>query len=76
MSSMNIVGDLFGESVKCFLPQVVKTTEQWKASGYPSGNRKQKCRVKARPVGKFLIATVKGDVHDIGKNIVAVVLAM
>ncbi|MFE8034977.1 methionine synthase [Thiohalocapsa marina] len=77
MDGMNVVGDLFGEG-KMFLPQVVKSARVMKkavAYLYPyleaekaeSGNQ-------AQSNGKFLIATVKGDVHDIGKNIVAVVL--
>ena len=76
MTGMNVVGDLFG-SGKMFLPQVVKSArvmkkavayllpfiEASKQAGDKSGN------------GKILMATVKGDVHDIGKNIVSVVLA-
>ena len=78
MAGMNVVGDLFGEG-KMFLPQVVKSArvmkravatllpfiEEEKASG-DSG--------ESTSAGKVLMATVKGDVHDIGKNIVAVVL--
>jgi len=78
MAGMNVVGDLFGDG-KMFLPQVVKSArvmkravatllpfiEQEKASG-KSG--------ESHSAGKVLLATVKGDVHDIGKNIVGVVL--
>lgn len=84
MDGMNVVGDLFG-SGKMFLPQVVKSArvmkkavaylepflqaekEADKAAGISGGER--------RNAGKILMATVKGDVHDIGKNIVGVVLA-
>src|SRR5213079_102868 len=81
MAGMNVVGDLFG-SGKMFLPQVVKSArvmkksvayllpfmeaEKAKASGVASVRRAR---------AKILMATVKGDVHDIGKNIVGVVLA-
>ena len=79
MAGMNVVGDLFGDG-KMFLPQVVKSArvmkravatllpyiEQEKASGDGAG--------ESRSAGKVLLATVKGDVHDIGKNIVGVVL--
>jgi 5-methyltetrahydrofolate--homocysteine methyltransferase len=79
MAGMNVVGDLFG-SGKMFLPQVVKSArvmkqavahllpfmEEEKAAGGGGGRRS---------AGKILMATVKGDVHDIGKNIVGVVLA-
>jgi len=74
MEGMNKVGDLFGQG-KMFLPQVVKTARTMKIavdwlcpymeSGKTSGSK----------VGKVLFATVKGDVHDIGKNIVSIVLA-
>jgi 5-methyltetrahydrofolate--homocysteine methyltransferase len=78
MSGMNVVGDLFGDG-KMFLPQVVKSArvmkravatllpfiEREKASGKDGGSTS---------AGKVLLATVKGDVHDIGKNIVGVVL--
>ncbi len=76
MSGMNIVGELFGEG-KMFLPQVVKTARTMKkavAILQPEIER-QKVPGQSSSAGKFLIATVKGDVHDIGKNIVAVVLA-
>jgi 5-methyltetrahydrofolate--homocysteine methyltransferase len=80
MAGMNVVGDLFG-SGKMFLPQVVKSArvmkkavaylmpymEEEKARNAEAGQRKG--------AGKILLATVKGDVHDIGKNIVGVVLA-
>ena len=75
MNGMNVVGDLFG-SGKMFLPQVVKSARVMKnavsyllpyiESGKESG--------KQKVAGKILMATVKGDVHDIGKNIVSVVL--
>ncbi|MEI7013964.1 methionine synthase [Leptospira licerasiae] len=77
MDGMRVVGDLFG-SGKMFLPQVVKSARVMKKSvAYllpfmEEENRKQAQISKKQ---KFLIATVKGDVHDIGKNIVAVVLA-
>ncbi len=77
MDGMGVVGDLFGEG-KMFLPQVVKSARVMKKAVAwlepfmeveKAGNPEQKS------AGKFLIATVKGDVHDIGKNIVGVVLA-
>ncbi|HLP06200.1 MAG TPA: homocysteine S-methyltransferase family protein [Paludibacter sp.] len=76
MSGMNIVGGLFGEG-KMFLPQVVKTARTMKkaVSILQPEIEKQKVPGQSTSAGKFLIATVKGDVHDIGKNIVAVVLA-
>ena len=76
MSGMNIVGDLFG-SGKMFLPQVVKTARTMKKAVaiIQPEIEKQKVPGQSSSAGKFLIATVKGDVHDIGKNIVAVVLA-
>ena len=71
---MQTVGDLFGQG-KMFLPQVVKSARTMKHAvailkpyieeGRQSGSKSN---------GKYLVATVKGDVHDIGKNIVAVVL--
>lgn len=75
MSGMNIVGDLFGEG-KMFLPQVVKTARTMKkaVSILQPEIEKQKVPGQSSSAGKFLIATVKGDVHDIGKNIVSVVL--
>ncbi|PXA03724.1 methionine synthase [Coraliomargarita sinensis] len=77
MDGMKIVGDLFG-SGKMFLPQVVKSARVMKrAVAYltPYMEEEKKNNPNTRAQGKFLIATVKGDVHDIGKNIVAVVLA-
>lgn len=76
MSGMNIVGDLFGAG-KMFLPQVVKTARTMKKAVSILQPEIEKTKVpgQSSSAGKFLIATVKGDVHDIGKNIVAVVLA-
>jgi 5-methyltetrahydrofolate--homocysteine methyltransferase len=76
MSGMNIVGDLFGEG-KMFLPQVVKTARTMKKAVaiLQPYIEAQKVPGQSSSAGKFLIATVKGDVHDIGKNIVSVVLA-
>jgi len=76
MSGMNIVGELFGDG-KMFLPQVVKTARTMKKAVaiIQPEIEKQKVPGQSSSAGKFLIATVKGDVHDIGKNIVAVVLA-
>jgi len=76
MSGMNIVGDLFGQG-KMFLPQVVKTARTMKKAVaiLQPFIEAQKVPGQSSSAGKFLIATVKGDVHDIGKNIVAVVLA-
>jgi len=78
MAGMNIVGDLFGEG-KMFLPQVVKSARVMKkAVAYliPYIEQAQASEEGgARAAGKILLATVKGDVHDIGKNIVGVVLA-
>ena len=76
MSGMNIVGELFGEG-KMFLPQVVKTARTMKKAVaiLQPHIEAQKLPGQSSSAGKFLIATVKGDVHDIGKNIVAVVLA-
>jgi 5-methyltetrahydrofolate--homocysteine methyltransferase len=76
MSGMNIVGDLFGAG-KMFLPQVVKTARTMKKAVaiLQPQIEAQKVPGQSSSAGKFLIATVKGDVHDIGKNIVAVVLA-
>jgi 5-methyltetrahydrofolate--homocysteine methyltransferase len=74
MNGMNIVGDLFGEG-KMFLPQVVKSARVMKkAVAYLTPYiEAEKGSVKSSK-GKILLATVKGDVHDIGKNIVGVVL--
>ena len=77
MDGMKIVGDLFG-SGQMFLPQVVKSARVMKravAYLFPYMEEEKKNNPNTRAQGKFLIATVKGDVHDIGKNIVAVVLA-
>jgi len=75
MIGMNVVGDLFG-SGKMFLPQVVKSARVMKkAVGYLNPFIEAEKGDKQEPVGKILMATVKGDVHDIGKNIVSVVLA-
>ena len=75
MAGMNHVGDLFGAG-KMFLPQVVKTARTMKKAvailqPYIEAGKQE----GARSVGKILVATVKGDVHDIGKNIVSVVMA-
>jgi 5-methyltetrahydrofolate--homocysteine methyltransferase len=78
MAGMKIVGDLFGEG-KMFLPQVVKSARVMKkAVAYlmPFMEReKQQSGTAARTRGTIVMATVKGDVHDIGKNIVGIVLA-
>ncbi|OOE33863.1 methionine synthase [Salinivibrio kushneri] len=73
MAGMNVVGDLFGEG-KMFLPQVVKSARVMKQAvaylePYINAEKQQ-----GQTNGKILLATVKGDVHDIGKNIVGVVL--
>lgn len=75
MAGMNIVGDLFG-SGKMFLPQVVKSARVMKkAVAYLTPYiEAEKASGASRSAGKVLMATVKGDVHDIGKNIVGVVL--
>ena len=76
MDGMNVVGDLFG-SGKMFLPQVVKSARVMKqAVAYlmPFMEQEKDGRAHASSNGKIVIATVKGDVHDIGKNIVGVVL--
>ena len=75
MEGMNQVGELFGEG-KMFLPQVVKTARTMKKAvsilqPYIEAGREE----GVRKAGKVLLATVKGDVHDIGKNIVSVVMA-
>ena len=75
MDGMNEVGKLFGEG-KMFLPQVVKTARTMKQAvailqPYIEAEKKEGS-VKA---GKIVLATVKGDVHDIGKNIVGVIMA-
>jgi 5-methyltetrahydrofolate--homocysteine methyltransferase len=75
MAGMNVVGDLFG-SGKMFLPQVVKSARVMKkAVAYLLPYIEAEKDGVAQKAGKVLMATVKGDVHDIGKNIVAVVLA-
>jgi 5-methyltetrahydrofolate--homocysteine methyltransferase len=77
MDGMNIVGDLFG-SGKMFLPQVVKSARVMKkAVAYllPYIEEEKRLSGNTSAAGKILMATVKGDVHDIGKNIVGVVLA-
>ncbi len=81
MDGMRVVGDLFGAG-KMFLPQVVKSARVMKKSvAYLTPFMEEEKRQAAargeitRSQGRFLIATVKGDVHDIGKNIVGVVLA-
>ena len=76
MNGMNIVGDLFGDG-KMFLPQVVKSARVMKkAVAYLLPFiEEEKSDDKSNSAGKILMATVKGDVHDIGKNIVGVVLA-
>ena len=74
MDGMNTVGDLFGEG-KMFLPQVVKSARVMKqAVAYLQPFIEEEKSVKAKNNGKILLATVKGDVHDIGKNIVGIVL--
>ncbi len=76
MAGMNVVGDLFG-SGRMFLPQVVKSARVMKKSvAYllPYLEAEKRLTGGARAAGKIVMATVKGDVHDIGKNIVGVVL--
>ncbi|WP_082536147.1 MULTISPECIES: methionine synthase [unclassified Roseateles] len=80
MAGMNVVGDLFGAG-KMFLPQVVKSARVMKqavAHLLPYIEEEKRLLIEgggdAKPKGKIVIATVKGDVHDIGKNIVTVVL--
>ena len=74
MDGMNVVGDLFGEG-KMFLPQVVKSARVMKqAVGYLQPFIEEEKDGASQSNGKILMATVKGDVHDIGKNIVGVVL--
>ena len=75
MDGMNVVGDLFGAG-KMFLPQVVKSARVMKKGvAYLLPYLEAEKEVGASKKGKILMATVKGDVHDIGKNIVGVVLA-
>ena len=73
MDGMNVVGDLFG-SGKMFLPQVVKSARVMKKAVAYLLPFMEKDKSKSQSAGKVLLATVKGDVHDIGKNIVGVVL--
>lgn len=80
MAGMNVVGDLFGQG-KMFLPQVVKSARVMKSAvahlvPYIEEEKRQLAAAggDVKPKGKIVIATVKGDVHDIGKNIVTVVL--
>jgi 5-methyltetrahydrofolate--homocysteine methyltransferase len=78
MDGMNVVGDLFGAG-KMFLPQVVKSARVMKQAvaylmPYMEEEKKRLGLVDAPAAGKIVLATVKGDVHDIGKNIVGVVL--
>ncbi|HEU4844169.1 MAG TPA: methionine synthase [Burkholderiaceae bacterium] len=81
MDGMNIVGDLFGQG-KMFLPQVVKSARVMKQAvahliPYIEEEKlaeEKRTGIVAKPKGKIVMATVKGDVHDIGKNIVSVVL--
>ena len=76
MDGMNIVGDLFGEG-RMFLPQVVKSARVMKKSVahlIPYIEAEKKAGEKRKSGGTIVMATVKGDVHDIGKNIVGVVL--
>ena len=75
MAGMNKVGELFGQG-KMFLPQVVKTARTMKQAVSILQPYIEKERTEgARKNGKVLLATVKGDVHDIGKNIVSVIMA-
>ena len=79
MDGMNIVGDLFGEG-KMFLPQVVKSARVMKKAvayllPFMEAEKLKNEDASSSSAGKILLATVKGDVHDIGKNIVGVVLA-
>ena len=79
MAGMNVVGDLFGAG-KMFLPQVVKSARVMKQAvavllPYMEEEKRQNGGDGREAAGKILMATVKGDVHDIGKNIVGVVLA-
>lgn len=75
MDGMNIVGDLFGAG-KMFLPQVVKSARVMKkAVAYLQPLIEKDRQGGPRPAGRVLLATVKGDVHDIGKNIAGVILA-
>ncbi|MCP4768580.1 MAG: methionine synthase [Gammaproteobacteria bacterium] len=73
MDGMNVVGDLFG-SGKMFLPQVVKSARVMKKAVTWLEPLMEANQTRSRSAGKILLATARGDVHDIGKNIVAVVL--
>ena len=78
MTGMNVVGDLFG-SGKMFLPQVVKSARVMKQAvaylmPFMEKEKEELGLAQGEPAGRILLATVKGDVHDIGKNIVGVVL--
>jgi 5-methyltetrahydrofolate--homocysteine methyltransferase len=74
MAGMSVVGDLFGAG-KMFLPQVVKSARVMKkAVAYLMPFMEAEKSADAKPQGRIVMATVKGDVHDIGKNIVGVVL--
>lgn len=73
MNGMNVVGDLFSEG-KMFLPQVVKSARVMKQAVAYLEPYIQAAKTSGSSAGKILLATVKGDVHDIGKNIVGVVL--
>jgi 5-methyltetrahydrofolate--homocysteine methyltransferase len=72
MDGMNVVGDLFGAG-KMFLPQVVKSARVMKQAAYLQPYIEAE-KSGGSSKGKIVMATVKGDVHDIGKNIVGVVL--
>ncbi len=74
MGGMNVVGDLFGQG-KMFLPQVVKSARVMKKAVAVLTPLLEAGKAVGSSKGKILLATVKGDVHDIGKNIVGVVLA-
>ena len=78
MAGMNVVGDLFGAG-KMFLPQVVKSARVMKQAvaylmPFMEKEKEELGLAQGEPAGRILLATVKGDVHDIGKNIVGVVL--
>ncbi len=73
MDGMKIVGDLFGDG-RMFLPQVVKSARAMKRAVAYLEPFMEAEKVGASRAGKVVLATVKGDVHDIGKNIVGVVL--
>ena len=78
MAGMSVVGDLFGAG-KMFLPQVVKSARVMKQAvaylmPFMEKEKEEQGLAQGEPAGRILLATVKGDVHDIGKNIVGVVL--